>query len=175
VVWFDAHADFHTEASTTSGYLGGLPLALAVGVGTLTLPAALGLRPVAEQRAVLVDARDTDPGEHALLERSAVVRTRVPDLDASVLPGGDLYLHLDLDVIDPDDPAQVPDLLYPAPGGPTLADVLDAVEGVMATGRVVAVGVAATWHHAGGAPAVGEALVRRVVRAVESSAGQGMH
>ena len=43
IVWFDAHADFHTEASTTSGYLGGMPLALAVGVGTLTLPTALGL------------------------------------------------------------------------------------------------------------------------------------
>jgi len=47
VVWFDAHADFHTEDTTTSGYLGGLPLALAAGVGTLRLPAALGLHPVA--------------------------------------------------------------------------------------------------------------------------------
>lgn len=35
VVWFDAHADFHTDATTTSGYLGGMPLALAAGIGTL--------------------------------------------------------------------------------------------------------------------------------------------
>lgn len=168
VVWFDAHADFHTEASTTSGYLGGLPLALAVGVGTPTLPTMLGLRPVPEQRAVLVDARDTDPGEHDLLERSAVVRSSVADLDASALPDGDLYLHLDLDVVDPADPAQVPDLLYPAPGGPALDDVLAAVRRVLASGRVVAVGVAATWHHERGAAAAGEDLVRRVVQAAQA-------
>jgi hypothetical protein len=31
LVWLDAHGDFNTEASSPSGYLGGLPLALAVG------------------------------------------------------------------------------------------------------------------------------------------------
>jgi arginase len=31
LVWFDAHGDFHTEATTSSGYLGGLPLAKAAG------------------------------------------------------------------------------------------------------------------------------------------------
>ncbi len=72
IVWFDAHADFHTQDTTTSGYLGGLPLALAAGVGTLTLPAALGLQPVAESRIVLVDARDTDPPEQVLLGRTGV-------------------------------------------------------------------------------------------------------
>ncbi len=34
IVWVDAHGDFNTEATTPSGYLGGMPLALAVGVGT---------------------------------------------------------------------------------------------------------------------------------------------
>ena len=80
IVWFDAHADFHTATTTTSGYLGGMPLALAVGVGALTLPNALGLRPVSESRAVLVDARDTDPGEHILLEQSSVRRVDLDDL-----------------------------------------------------------------------------------------------
>ncbi len=62
IVWFDAHADFHTEASTTSGYLGGLPLALASGSARSPSRPSWGLRPVPERRAVLVDARDTDPG-----------------------------------------------------------------------------------------------------------------
>lgn len=88
VVWFDAHAELHTDATTTSGYLGGMPLALAAGIGTLTLPAALGLRPVDESRIVLVDARDTDPGERVLLDRSAVRRTRVEDFDTAALPQG---------------------------------------------------------------------------------------
>lgn len=141
VVWFDAHADFHTETSTTSGYLGGMPLALAVGVGTPTLPRALGLRPIPEARAVLVDARDTDPGEHDLLAVSQVRRLRVDEIDAGSVPGGDIYLHVDIDVYDPSD---VPDLLFPAPGGPAAAAVTAAVGRVLATGRVVAVGLGVT-------------------------------
>lgn len=143
IVWLDAHADFHTEATTTSGYLGGLPLALAVGLGTLTLPEALGLRPVPRSRAVLVDAY-TDPGEQELLDQSVVTRVRLQDLVDDVLPVGDVYLHVDVDVADPQD---VPGLLYPAPGGPALTEVLAAVWRVMATGRVAAVGLAVTWQH----------------------------
>jgi len=162
VVWLDAHADFHTEATTTSGYLGGMPLALAAGIGTLTLPAALGLNPVSQSRIVLVDARDTDPAEQSLLEQSSVARTRVQDLDDSNLPSGEIYLHLDLDVCDPSD---VPDLLFPVPGGPALADVTAAVERTVATGRVAAVGVAATWHHRHPGSPVHRDVVRRMAQA----------
>ena len=157
VVWLDAHADFHTEATTTSGYLGGMPLALATGIGELTLPGLLGLRPV--RAATLVDARDTDPPEAVLLAASTVRRRSVADLGP--LPDGPLYLHVDLDVCDP---AEIPDLLYPAPGGPALAAVLDAVRQVAATGRVVGVGLALTWRH-GGPHAVRQRAVRDEVRA----------
>jgi arginase len=161
VVWFDAHADFHTTATTQSGYLGGFPLALAVGRGELTLPAALGLRPVAEERVVLVDARDTDPGEAALLAGSGVVRTTVAGLSAAV-PDGDLYVHVDVDVCSP---AELPDLRYPAPGGATVADVVAAVRGLVATGRVAAIGLAATWHHRSPARPEHAALVRDLLAA----------
>src|SRR6185436_17512054 len=79
VVWFDAHGDFHTEATTTSGYLGGLPLAKVVGLSDLALPRALGMTPIAEDRAVLVDARDLDPGEVTALAASAVRQVAVAD------------------------------------------------------------------------------------------------
>lgn len=162
IVWLDAHADFHTEATTTSGYLGGLPLALATGTGALMLPAALGLRPVAQDRVVLVDARDTDPPEQQLLAATAVRRVAVVDLVEGVLPAGDLYLHLDVDVADPQD---VPGLLYPVPGGPSLPDVLAAVRRVVATGRVAAVGLGTTWHQDGD-PRHGQ-VVRALLAALE--------
>ena len=161
VVWFDAHADFHTDATTTSGYLGGMPLALAVGRGDRTLPTALGLTPLAEERVVLVDARDTDPGEHQLLAGSAVTRTTVAEV-LSVVPDGDLYVHVDTDVCSP---AAVPDLLYPADGGTSVAELLAAVEGLAATGRVAALGIAATWHHRSPAAPAHRALVEGLLAA----------
>jgi arginase len=60
-----------------------------------------------------------------------------------VLPGGPLYVHLDLDVTDP---AEVPGLRYPASGGPGLAQVTGALQMLLGTGRVAAVGIACTWH-----------------------------
>ncbi len=161
VVWFDAHGDFHTEATTSSGFLGGLPLALAAGVGTLTLPDILDLRPVPPPRVLLVGARDIDPPELRLLQEHAVPRVdHVEDLGEPDLPEGELYLHLDVDVADPDD---VPDLRYPAPGGPSLDALVDAVARVIATGRVVAVGLAATWRPGPIADRRHLELVRRVL------------
>jgi len=161
VVWFDAHADFHTTRTTTSGYLGGMPLALAVGRGELTLPTALGLAPLAEERVVLVDARDTDPGEHGLLAGSAVTRTTLAGLPG-VVPAGDLYVHVDVDICDP---AELPDLLYPADGGVGVEELLAAVGELVGTGRVAALGLAATWHHRTPAQPEHAALVRALLAA----------
>lgn len=60
---FDAHGDLHTLESSTSGYLGGLSLRLVLGAHPDRLAGPLGLRPLTEDRAVLVDARDLDPAE----------------------------------------------------------------------------------------------------------------
>ena len=49
------------------------------------------------------------------------------------------------------DPEDLPGLLFPAPGGPSLAAVLDAVGRVLATGRVAAVGIGCTWRPESGA------------------------
>jgi arginase len=165
MVWFDAHGDFHTEATTTSGYLGGLPLAKVVGLGDPALPRALGMTPVAEDRAVLVDARDLDPPEVAALAASAVRQVAVADLTPAVLPDGPLFLHVDLDVVDP---GELRGLRFPAPGGPTVDAVAAGVATVAATGRVVGLSIAATWDPA----AIDPTEAQRAVRAVLAAAGR---
>jgi arginase len=144
VVWFDAHGDFNTDETTISGYLGGMPLAIAVGRGDQTAPAALGLRAIDERRVLLVDARDLDPAERELLDSSQVRRVEVSALegDARVLPPGPIYLHLDLDVLDP---PELPGLRFPAPGGVGRAHLAAAVATILATGRVAGIGLACTW------------------------------
>ena len=143
IVWFDAHGDVQSLETTHSGYLGGLPLRILVGYRPELID--LGRRPGPQDRVVLVDARDLDPPEVEYLSRSAIRRCPV---DAVEIPDGPLYLHVDLDVVDP---GVVPGLRFPAPGGPDLPAVARAVERVLATGRVVAVGLGCTWYPGHGA------------------------
>jgi arginase len=143
IVWFDAHGDVQTLETTASGYLGGLPLRLLVGYRPELIAARLGLRVVPERQVTLVGARDLDPPEAAYFAGAQIRRCQVEELDAAGLPGGPLYVHLDLDVVDP---GQLPGLRFPAPGGPSPERVIGALSMALATGRAAAVGIACTWY-----------------------------
>jgi arginase len=148
IVWLDAHGDVQTLETTASGYLGGLPLRLLIGYRPELIAVGLRLRPVAEQRVLLVGARDLDPPEEVYLADAPIRRAEVADLDVAELPEGPLYVHVDLDVIDPVD---LPGLRYPAPGGPGLAEVAGALRALLGTRRIAAVGIACTWYPGRGA------------------------
>ena len=169
IVWFDAHGDVQTLETTASGYLGGLPLRLLAGYRPELMAGRLGLRAVPEEQIVLAGARDLDPPEISYLAGARIRRAEVADLAVGglpdgPLPDGPLYVHVDLDVIDP---AGVPGLRYPAPGGPTPGQVGDAVRHLLGSGRVAAVGIACTWHPGHGAAAG----VGRYLRAALASEG----
>ena len=148
IVWFDAHGDVQTLETTTSGYLGGIPLRVLVGYRPELIATRLGLRATDEERVLLVDARDLDPPEVDYLERAAIRRSAVADLSAGGLPPGPLYLHFDADVVSAND---LDGLRFPAAGGPGLAAVVEALRRVIGAGRVVAFGVGCTWHPGRGA------------------------
>jgi arginase len=126
ILWLDAHGDYNTPGTSGSGYLGGMCLAAATG----EWDAGLG-ETVPAERVVLAGVRDLDPGERELLERSpatvigaSAVETLVAAKNA--LDGAPIFVHLDLDVIDPEHfPAAVP-----APNGlhpDKLYDLMDSV------------------------------------------------
>lgn len=125
LVYLDAHGDFNTLATTPSHYVSGMCLAHVTGrhVAPLLWP---GVRKIAEDRVVLVGARSLDPGETSNLARSRVLRIDF-DAERRDAPGliaairrRPVWLHVDVDVIDPD---QVPAVVFPAPGGPSLRDL----------------------------------------------------
>ncbi|MCW5864630.1 MAG: arginase family protein [Anaerolineae bacterium] len=161
LVWMDAHGDFNTPATTPSGFLGGMPLAMAVGLGDQTLLRATGLRPWPADRVLLTDGRDLDPGERDNIAAAAIAHVRDVEslLQPGALPAGPLYVHFDVDIIDP---AQMQAVNYPAPGGPAAQLVTDLLRALAATGRVVAVSVS-TWDAAldpdGHAQAVAQAAL----------------
>jgi arginase len=142
VVWFDAHGDVQTPETTTSGYLGGMPLRLMMGYRPELLADRLGLHAVPEHEVLLVDARDLDPPEVDYLAEAPVGRAQVAEVVADVLPERPLYVHVDLDVVDPE---ALPGLRFPATDGPSLDAVVAALDRVLDTGRVAALGLGCTW------------------------------
>jgi arginase family enzyme len=109
ILWLDAHGDFNTPDTTTSGFLGGMCLAAACGLWD----AGFDVPKVDPGSVVMCGVRDLDGGELVLLETHGVVRMTRPGLLAETLSGREVFVHLDLDVLDPSVlPAQ-----FPAPGG----------------------------------------------------------
>jgi arginase len=109
VLWLDAHGDFNSPRTTASGYLGGMCLAGACGVWDAGFHGAR-LDP---SRVVMCGVRDLDGGEQVLLETHGVGRVGRPSEVAGVVRGRTVFVHLDLDVLDPTVlPSQ-----FPVPGG----------------------------------------------------------
>jgi arginase len=143
LIWFDAHGDFNTWETTPSGFLGGMPLAMLVGRGEQTMLKAQELSPLAEDRVVLTDARDLDPGEKQLVEEADV--THLPDVGSlldSTLPDGPLYIHIDMDIINP---ANAPAMNYLAAGGPSADELQTVMKHLRRTEKIAAVSVS-TWN-----------------------------
>lgn len=166
LVWFDAHGDFHTERTTTSGYLGGMPLAKAVGRGDMALPTALGLVPLSEDEVLLVDARDLDPAEVDALGASQVRRAALGDV-ADALPNGPIHVHVDLDVLDP---RLLPGLRFPASNGADHGAVSAALREIVRLRQVAAVSIAATWLPEDSQRAQNDAGLAAVIGALDGAA-----
>jgi arginase len=141
LLWFDAHGDFHTWETTQSGFLGGMPLAMLTGRGEQTVAEGTGQRSLPDAQIVLVDARDLDPGEDDAVAASDMRVVTVDDVPSLELEGP-LYVHVDVDVVDP---ADLPAINYPAPGGPSLGAMEAAMAALAATGRVAAFSVS-SWN-----------------------------
>lgn len=143
LIWLDSHGDFNTWETSPSGFLGGMPLAMLTGRGDQRMMQAVALSPIDDNRVVLCDGRDLDPGERILVQNSGIRFIECMDeLDPATLPNGPLYVHFDSDIINSE---EAPAFLYPAPGGPSAGDMKQALEKLMATGRVVAISTTVGW------------------------------
>jgi arginase len=142
VIWIDAHADFNTPESSVSGFWPGMTLAVVVGDCGEEVWGALGGRAIASERVVLIGVRSLSPeAERQRLHSSAITvvpwRDRLPQRDVTAVlvalaqQVDEVYIHLDLDALDPSVGRGIVD--PPVGGGLSasqLADLLTAIVGL---------------------------------------------
>jgi arginase len=144
VLWFDAHADLNTPATTPSGAVHGMPLAAALGragVGfesnSWTLPS------VDVQRVALIGARSVDPGERDAIREAGIAVYTISDIDRrGVEPvldealervSGAPFVHVSVD-LDLVDPSVAPGVGSPVTGGLSYREAHLAMELVAESG-----------------------------------------
>jgi arginase len=105
VLWLDAHADFDIPDDNLSGFLDVMALSTLTGACWQALAATIpNFRPVPERDVLLAGVRDLDDYQQERLERSEISvswGSGDPVLEAFDPGPSRLYLHVDLDSLDP--------------------------------------------------------------------------
>ena len=122
LVWFDAHPDLNSPITSPSGAFAGMVLHSIVDGGV-----------VPADRVFLAGARSWDPGEETYVAETGIRAFAVDELadpaalvDAVAASGAtSVYLHVDLDVLDP---AELAGLLDPEPFGLSASALVAAIK-----------------------------------------------
>jgi arginase len=133
VVWIDAHGDCNTPETSPSGYWDGMALAAVRGVSLPELREGVVGAPLASGAVIHLAGRAFDPLEAAQVESLGLTCVPPAQLAAGETrellrrTGAErsLYLHVDVDGIDPRD---APALGFPVPDGVPLAELLGCRE-----------------------------------------------
>jgi arginase len=153
LVWFDAHGEFNTPETTTTGFIDGMGLAIAVGhCWKVMARGVIGFSAVPEENVVIAGVRVVDPAEQERLDASEIAvvgadrmekqglgaLARV--LDALKTRVGRVYVHLDLDVLDAGKVGKANE--FAAEGGPDAEELQVALGMVRERFEVAASGIA---------------------------------
>jgi arginase len=139
--WLDAHPDFNTPETTRSGNLGGMPVAVATGRALQRMRVEAKLDPpLADRDVVMGGVRLTDPLEQQLLDESGIAQVSVDDLrhmspavfaqlDRLSKQVDKIYVHIDMDVLDP---REVMGHVNKVPNGPSSEQLARLFEQIFA-------------------------------------------
>jgi arginase len=149
VLWFDAHGDLNTPATSPSGNVHGMPLAATLGLADEAFASdAWPLPALVPEHVALVGIRSLDAGERELVKELGVAVYTMTDLDRrGVEPvirealerlAGASFVHvsLDMDVVDPE---AAPGVGTPVRGGLSYREAHLAMELVAEWGEFASV------------------------------------
>jgi len=140
LVWFDAHPDLNSPDSSASGAFAGMVLRALLGDGADGLTAEPSLQP---EDVVVVGARSVEDAEDAWAAEHGLPMLPVeatPEQVAQAAAGWEeVYVHVDLDVLDP---ASFEGLLDPQPFGMEPAALTAAITAAVGDRRLAGAGLA---------------------------------
>jgi arginase len=180
VLWVDAHADINTPATSPSGNLHGMPVAVLMGHCAPPDEAAFSwlqsAPPLAPGALVYVGLRDLDAGEVEAITRLGIAAFTMADVDRlgmaavakralALLKGRPVHLSFDVDACDP---AVAPGTGTPVPGGLSFREAHTLCEAAAASGRLVSMDVVEVNEELGG----GGTTVANVASFVGSALGK---
>ncbi len=139
LIWLDAHGDFNTPETTTSGFLDGMGLAIVAGLCWKPLAHSIpNFSPIVGENILHIGGRDFDSQERKLFEQAGVLvidetairQTNVRDaLEPAIrhlsFKTEEAHLHIDLDVLDS---KENPSNEYAPEGGLSVEQVLEAID-----------------------------------------------
>jgi arginase len=154
VIWFDAHGDFQTPETSPSGYFDGMPLAIVTGRCFQGLRRQIGQKdPIPESLILHIGGRAMGRNERARFERSDIQVVWASDVKSRGIGQAvsarlralrsrirSVYLHVDIDVLDPKYARGVD---FPTNGGLSPNDIVQAVHRVANQFQVRAVALTA--------------------------------
>lgn len=131
VLWLDAHSDFHTPETTTTGNLHGTPLSYVTGrPGFGGFPAITN--PIPQHNICILGLRSVDGPERAALEATEIHRHDMREIDETGIArpltaflervasaNGMLHVSMDVDFLDP---GFAPAVGTTVPGGATIRE-----------------------------------------------------
>lgn len=120
VAWFDAHPDLNTPETSLTGAFHAMVLRALLGEGD---PALTASPAVAHDHAALIGARAADAAEQAAIDSG--LATYTDDAAKMLRNASHLYVHVDLDVLDP---TEFDGLNMPEPDGLTITELVNALD-----------------------------------------------
>jgi len=134
VVWLDAHPDLNTPATSPSGIFNGMVLRALTGEGADGL---VPQRPVDPSKLVLAGARAFDEGETAFIAKHGVSLVPASELTSpealitalEATGANSVYLHIDVDVLDP---GEIDGVGNPVPFGVSGSELTELIRAVKA-------------------------------------------
>lgn len=146
ILWLDAHGDLNTPESSVSKCFYGMPLRTLLGDGDKAFIDLLHPK-LDPSQIVMLGVRDSDKEETEYIKKhnlsfhsSDDIENRIIEVKNTIKAKGNpnIYIHIDLDVLDPEEYPHVP---VPVPGGIRSRTLLELINWTIREFKVLGIGI----------------------------------